>query len=179
MTTLFGSNFNLSSSVAALWRFFMCLSIVYELVLVFMLFQVGPSLKQGHHFQFWIKFPQCGSLFDVSVWQTVDDARQLLTNVDNKLGKPLPEKDYGGNCRIYDPDNLEDPWHNLMVSCSLLKDLQQFYHSSFFINSFSSLSRVWPLTPSFWGFSFTKTEFYFRTKWMALSWSTFLVGGSR
>ena len=44
--------------------------------------------------------------------QTVDDARQLLTHIDPKLGVPLPEKDYGGNCLIYDPSVPEDPFHN-------------------------------------------------------------------
>ncbi|KAK2177964.1 hypothetical protein NP493_570g03007 [Ridgeia piscesae] len=67
----------------AFWRLILCLSIVYELVLVFLLFQ------------------------------TADDARKLLTTIDENLGKELPEKDYGGNCRIYDPDNPEDPWHNV------------------------------------------------------------------
>ena len=35
-----------------------------------------------------------------------------MTHVDPKLGVPLPEKDYGGNCRIYDPDVPRDPFHN-------------------------------------------------------------------
>ncbi|PVD33310.1 hypothetical protein C0Q70_04563 [Pomacea canaliculata] len=70
------------SLCAALWRLVLCLSIVYELALVFLLFQ------------------------------TVDDARQLMKHFDDKLGKPLPEKDYGGNCFIYD-SNHTNPWHNL------------------------------------------------------------------
>lgn len=45
--------------------------------------------------------------------QTPDDARQLLAQVDSSLGKPLPEKDYGGNCLIYDANKPEDPWHNV------------------------------------------------------------------
>lgn len=49
--------------------------------------------------------------------QTADDARHLLTYIDPTLGKPLPEKDYGGNCRIYDPENPANPWHNFWVSC--------------------------------------------------------------
>lgn len=46
------------------------------------------------------------------LFQSADDARQLLTHLDPTLGKPLPEKDYGGNCKIYDPDNKENPFHN-------------------------------------------------------------------
>ena len=44
----------------------------------------------------------------------MDDARQMLKWIDPKLGKPLPEKSYGGTCRIYDWETPEDPWHNLM-----------------------------------------------------------------
>lgn len=65
-----------------LWRLMLVLSIVYELCLVFLLFQ------------------------------TVDDARQLMQHLDSRLGRPLPEKDYGGNCRLYDPDRPDDPFHN-------------------------------------------------------------------
>ena len=53
----------------------------------------------------------------------MDDARQLLKNIDDDLGEPLPEKDYGGNCRIYDRDNPEDPFHNVWVSV----DVKQVY----------------------------------------------------
>ena len=53
----------------ALWRLAFAVSIVYELLLIFILFQ------------------------------TPTDARQALKFVDEKLGEPIPEKDYGGNCR--------------------------------------------------------------------------------
>ena len=32
--------------------------------------------------------------------------------IDIDLGEPIPEKDYGGNCKLYDGDH-EDPWHNI------------------------------------------------------------------
>ncbi|KAL4671612.1 hypothetical protein H8959_004321 [Pygathrix nigripes] len=67
----------------AYWRFWLCVSVVYELFLIFILFQ------------------------------TVQDGRQFLKYVDPKLGVPLPERDYGGNCLIYDPDNETDPFHNV------------------------------------------------------------------
>lgn len=47
--------------------------------------------------------------------QTVQDGRQFLKYVDPRLGVPLPERDYGGNCLIYDPDNESDPFHNVWV----------------------------------------------------------------
>jgi len=46
----------------------------------------------------------------------VDDARSLMKHIDPSLGKPLPEKDYGGNCRVYDSENLTDPFHNVWVT---------------------------------------------------------------
>ncbi|XP_060031867.1 phosphatidylserine synthase 2 isoform X2 [Erinaceus europaeus] len=67
----------------AYWRFWLCVSVVYELFLIFILFQ------------------------------TVQDGRQFLKYVDPKLGVPLPERDYGGNCLLYDPDNETDPFHNI------------------------------------------------------------------
>ncbi|KAF3855123.1 hypothetical protein F7725_023178 [Dissostichus mawsoni] len=53
----------------AYWRFWLCVSVVYELFLIFILFQVA--------------------------------------------GVPLPERDYGGNCLMYDPGNTTDPFHNI------------------------------------------------------------------
>ncbi|MEE6499376.1 hypothetical protein FKM82_003427 [Ascaphus truei] len=67
----------------AYWRFWLCVSVVYELFLIFILFQ------------------------------TVHDGRQFMKFIDPKLGVPLPERDYGGNCLIYDPGNETDPYHNL------------------------------------------------------------------
>lgn len=67
----------------ALWRFTFCCSIVYELALIFILFQ------------------------------TKSDAIHLLKHIDSKLGVPLEERSYGGNCRIYDRDVPEDPFHNI------------------------------------------------------------------
>lgn len=66
----------------ALWRLVLCIGILYELALVYIMFQ------------------------------TPSDARNLLRHIDKNLGKPLPEKDYGGNCYIYD-SNHTDPFHNL------------------------------------------------------------------
>ena len=47
------------------------------------------------------------------LFQSANDARKLLKFLDVNLGEPIPEKDYGGNCRIYDYDNPTDPYHNL------------------------------------------------------------------
>lgn len=47
--------------------------------------------------------------------QTVQDGRQFMKYIDPHLGVPLPERDYGGNCLIYDPGNETDPFHNVWV----------------------------------------------------------------
>ncbi|CAF0783183.1 unnamed protein product [Adineta steineri] len=65
----------------ALWRLVLCFSVLYEIVLIYILFQ------------------------------TVDEARQLIKHIDPSLGIPLPDKDYGGSCRIYDWEHPEDPFH--------------------------------------------------------------------
>jgi len=67
----------------ALWRFAFACSIFYELLLIYILHQ------------------------------TPHDARTLLKFIDSDLGEPIPEKDYGGNCQIYDSETPQDPWHNI------------------------------------------------------------------
>ncbi|XP_065583789.1 phosphatidylserine synthase 2-like [Artemia franciscana] len=67
----------------ALWRLFFCLSILYELSLIFALFQ-SPN-----------------------------DARKLLKHFDKNLGKELDEISYDGSCLIYDPSIPDDLWHNV------------------------------------------------------------------
>ncbi|OQV12010.1 Phosphatidylserine synthase 2 [Hypsibius exemplaris] len=64
------------------WRFIFNISVLYEISLVFILFQ------------------------------SPDDARQLLRHLDPTLGVALPEKDYGGSCLLYD-NNHTDPYHNI------------------------------------------------------------------
>lgn len=65
------------------WRFILCCSVIYELVLIFLLFQ------------------------------TASDARKWMAYFDPELGKNLPEHDYGGNCLLYDPAVPSDPFHNI------------------------------------------------------------------
>merc|ERR1719464_1679575 len=67
----------------ALWRFCFAVAIFYELALIYILFQ-NP-----------------------------EDARKMMKLIDKDLGEEIPEKDYGGTCRLYDAENPEDPWHNL------------------------------------------------------------------
>ena len=67
----------------AFWRAMYCCSVLYELLLIYCLFQ------------------------------TPDDTRAALKHLDSRLGVPLEEKEYGGDCRIYDPTRPEDPYHNV------------------------------------------------------------------
>ena len=69
-------------------------------------------------FQMWniiFLFFICGMSQTLFLFQRVEDARNLLKYFDENLGKSLPEKNYGGNCLIYDPQH-DDPFHNLKVS---------------------------------------------------------------
>lgn len=52
--------------------------------------------------------------------QTVQDGRQFMKFIDPNLGVPLPERDYGGNCLMYDSGNESDPFHNIWVRNTLL-----------------------------------------------------------
>lgn len=77
------------------WRFVLCCSVIYELWLIVLLFQ------------------------------TREHARKWMSYVDPKLGKMLPEQDYGGNCLIYNSGTLSNPWHNLKdkMDCFVLAHL--------------------------------------------------------
>lgn len=54
----------------AFWRIILGLNLLYELALVFLLFQ------------------------------DLQSARTMMTYLDSNLGKPLPEKSYGENCEF-------------------------------------------------------------------------------
>ena len=48
------------------------------------------------------------------------DAIRLMKEIDDRLGVPLKEKSYGGNCHIYDYGNPSDPFHNVWVIYSTM-----------------------------------------------------------
>ncbi|XP_066941622.1 phosphatidylserine synthase 2-like [Macrobrachium rosenbergii] len=80
----------------AIWRFTFIISIVYELGLIFMLYQSASG------------------------------ARQLLKHIDSKLGEPIEEKEYGGNCRLFDHEAPNDPYHNIWDKLDLFVPLHFF-----------------------------------------------------
>jgi phosphatidylserine synthase 2 len=47
------------------------------------------------------------------LFQTVDDVRWLLGKVDPNLGKPLPERSYAVDCRIYTPEDPTSSFRNV------------------------------------------------------------------
>lgn len=76
--------------------------------------------------QLFLKEFEKGLILDC-VWvcvplQTVQDGRQFMKYIDPHLGVPLPERDYGGNCLIYDPGNGTDPFHNIWVRSKLAQE---------------------------------------------------------
>lgn len=67
----------------ALWRLVMGMAVLYLLALVFLLFQ------------------------------TVDDARMMLSLVDPELGKPIGEQVYAADCRVFTPDDADSNFRNI------------------------------------------------------------------
>jgi len=65
------------------WRFVLTCGVLYNLILVFFLFQ------------------------------TPKDFRRLLLFIDPSLNTPITEQSYGDHCAIYDENNPEDPYHNI------------------------------------------------------------------
>ena len=68
----------------ALWRLVLCIAVLYELIMVFLLFQ------------------------------TVSDARKLLLFIDPDLNKPLDFDSYNNECTIYDPGHPNGAFHNVL-----------------------------------------------------------------
>nr|CAB3265262.1 phosphatidylserine synthase 2-like [Phallusia mammillata] len=68
----------------AFWRLMLCISVLYELGLVFLLFQ------------------------------SVSDARFMLTYIDPKLNQALDFRAYGGECTLWDPGHPNGPLHNFV-----------------------------------------------------------------
>jgi phosphatidylserine synthase 2 len=72
-----------------LWRFITGLGVLYLCALVFLMFQ------------------------------SVTDARSLLSKIDPRLGVPLPERSYAEDCTLYTPHDKTSNFRNLMVQmCS-------------------------------------------------------------
>lgn len=47
------------------------------------------------------------------LFQPLDDARRIFKFFDPTLGKPLPEKGYADDCRIYTPENPNGAFNNV------------------------------------------------------------------
>ena len=54
----------------------------------------------------------------------LDEARQVMHALDNKLGKPLPEKSYAEDCRLFTPEDPTSIMRNLSDSI----DVHVFAH---------------------------------------------------
>lgn len=67
----------------AVWRVVMGAGVIYLVILVFLLFQ------------------------------SPEDARNLVHYLDNRSGIPLPEKDYAEHCELYTPDDPVHPFRHL------------------------------------------------------------------
>jgi phosphatidylserine synthase 2 len=57
------------------------------------------------------------TLFIVYVlFQPLDEARTLFKFFDSNLGKPLPERSYAEDCRVYTPENPQNKFFNVYES---------------------------------------------------------------
>ncbi|CAG9311239.1 unnamed protein product [Blepharisma stoltei] len=91
------------------------------LILVF-IFTCGVQLPDSGFFSrphpvFWRMLQGVGlcyfTMLVYLLFQNLDDSRQLLTFLDPKLGKSLPDKNYADDCRIYTPEHPESIFYNI------------------------------------------------------------------
>lgn len=88
--------------------------------------------------------------------QNVDDARKLFTFVDASLGKPLPDRSYAEDCRLYTPNdprgssfaNLMDTLNDEFVLAHLLGWFGKalIFRDVWLTLSASVLFEIWELT---------------------------------
>lgn len=87
------------------------------LFLFFSMLQMRDGLFYRPHPAFWRVVMGAAVVYLVfMVWllfQNPHDARQIWTFVDPNLGKPLPEKDYAADCRIYTPESNVSRFENV------------------------------------------------------------------
>lgn len=85
--------------------------------LIFSMLQMRDGLFTRPHPAFWRIVMGIGIMYlFFMVWllfQNAHDARQIWTHFDPNLGKPLPEKDYGSDCRVYTPENPNSKFANV------------------------------------------------------------------
>jgi len=77
----------------ALWRMVMGITLLYWMLLVFILFQ------------------------------NLNDVRRWLNHVDASLGVPLPERSYATDCDLYTPDHPNSSFNNLWVCAFFSRSL--------------------------------------------------------
>lgn len=71
------------------------------------------SSLSGEHFPpIIVLFTENDRLYSL---QSVDDARELLRRLDPSLGKPLPERSYANDCRVYTPEDPVSNFRNIWV----------------------------------------------------------------
>lgn len=87
--------------------------------LLFSMLQMRDSLFRRPHRAFWRIILGVAVIYLILLvfllFQTVDDARQMVAFWDPNLGKPLPERSYAADCRLFTPENPHSYFYNLKV----------------------------------------------------------------
>jgi len=91
----------------------------------------------------------------VVLFQNVDDARQLFKFVDSSLGKPLPDRGYADDCRVFTPNDSRGYFGNIMDTLNdefVLAHLLGWFGKALLFRDFwlatslSVLFEVWEVT---------------------------------
>lgn len=85
--------------------------------LLFALLQFPDGLFRRPHPLFWRVVMGIGLAYMLLLvfllFQTLDDARQLVALLDPSLGKPLPERNYAVDCRVFTPEDPVSSFRNV------------------------------------------------------------------
>lgn len=85
--------------------------------LVYCAFQLRDGLLVRPHPAFWRVVQGTGILYMMFLtfllFQNIHDVRQWIMYIYPDLGRPLPERSYASDCRLYDPLSPSNPFHNL------------------------------------------------------------------
>jgi len=86
--------------------------------LVFALCQFPDGMFRKPHPLVWRVVTGVGVLYLLflvfMLFQNLDNARKLMAFIDPNLGKPLPERSYAVDCRIYTPENPNSHFANVV-----------------------------------------------------------------
>ena len=125
-----------------------------NLVIIYLgvMFLPHPSKKRGFSL-FWriIQAATFAYAINILLWLcfSKENLQYVLNRIyDNTLGKPLPEKSYAEDCRIYTPENPKGAFYNLTSSVDIFV-LAHFMGWTFKIWIFRNSTMAWIMSIAF------------------------------